>query len=96
MIGWVKGRDRMVKIEKKGGETEEYTRKKVLLSLIHAGTPPDQAERIAADIESWLGSQGETIVKSSDVRQRIKDILKRINPQAARGYIIYRKSQAAK
>ena len=86
----------MVKIEKKGGEAEEYERKKILLSLIRAGTPPDQAERIVADVESWLNSQEEVVVKSSDIRQRIINILKKINPQAAQGYKIHRKSQAAK
>ncbi len=83
----------VVIIQKKGGETENFERKKAHLSLIRAGTPPDQAERIVDDIETWLSSQSTEIVSSSEIRQRIIDVLKKINPQAARGYKIHRQSK---
>lgn len=85
-----------MKVQKRDGSIEDFERKKILLVLIRAGTPPDQAERILNDIESWLNSQNLEVIPSSDIRLRIINILKRINPQAARGYKLYRKSQALK
>ena len=84
----------MVKIQKRDGRTEDYERKKLLLSLIRSDSPPDQAERILSNIESWLTTQEGEIIKSSEIKTKILDILKRINPQAARVYKTYRKSQA--
>lgn len=82
----------MVKVQKNDGNVENFEKKKLLLSLIRAGAPPDQAERILLNIESWLNSQEQKIIKSSEIRIRVVNILKRINPQAARGYKIFRKS----
>ncbi len=82
----------MVKVEKKEGNVEEFEKKKLVLSLLRAGSPPDQAERILANIEAWLNSQEQKNIKSSEIKIRVGNILKRINPQAARGYKIYRKS----
>ena len=84
----------MVKVEKKDGNAEDFEKKKLLLSLIRAGAPPDQAERILLNIEAWLNSQEQEIIKSSEIRMRVANILKRINPEAARSYKMYRKSQA--
>ncbi len=86
----------MVKVQKKDGGTEDYERKKILLSLIRAGSPPDQAERILLNIESWLGTQEVEIVKSSEIRVKILDILKKINPQAAKVYKAFRKPQSSR
>ncbi len=82
----------MVKVQKQEGNVEEFEKKKLLLSLLRAGSPPDQAERILANIETWLNSQEQKIIKSSEIKIRVGNILKRINPQAARGYKLYRKS----
>ena len=86
----------MPKVQKQDGSVTDFDSKKMLLSLVRAGVAPDQAERILDNIRSWFYSLDMEFVKSSDIRQRIVDLLKKINPQAARGYKMFRKSQALK
>ena len=86
----------MPKVQKQDGGIEDFDTKKMLLSLVRAGVAPDQAERILDNVRSWFYTLDMELVKSSDIRQRTADLLKKINPQAAQGYKIFKKSQALK
>jgi transcriptional regulator NrdR family protein len=81
------------KIQKKDGSLENYDRTKLLLSIIRAQATPDQAEEVLSKIESWLIQSKEESVSTKEVHDKVVEVLKVLNPHAAQGYEIYRKSQ---
>ena len=82
-----------VKIQKKDGILENYDRSKLLSSMIKAQATPEQAEAALTKVESWLTQVKTESVSSQEVHNKVIEILKGINPQAAQGYESYRKSQ---
>jgi len=81
------------KIQKKDGTLENYDRTKLILSMIRAQATPDQAEAALSQVESWLTQLKQESVSTQEVHAKVIEILKSINPTAAQGYEIYRKSQ---
>jgi len=81
------------KIQKKDGTLENYDRAKLLLSMVRAQATPDQAETALSQVESWLTQSKQESVSTKEVHDKVVEILKGINPHAAQGYEIYRKSQ---
>lgn len=81
------------KIQKKDGTLEPYDRAKLLLSMIRAQATPDQAEAALAQIESWLTELKQESVTTQEIHSKTSEVLKGLNPHAAQGYEIYRKSQ---
>lgn len=84
----------MLQIQKKDGSSQDYDRRKLLTSLIRAQATPEQAMRVATDIETWLVSQNIQVVKSDDIKARIMEDLNKINPDAAHAYEVYKKAVA--
>lgn len=84
----------MLQIQKKDGTLESFDRRKVLNSLIRAQATPDQALKVAQDIENWLMSLGNTTINSGEIRVRIHEDLSKINPDAAHAYQVYKKAQS--
>ncbi|OGM16026.1 hypothetical protein A2V56_01450 [Candidatus Woesebacteria bacterium RBG_19FT_COMBO_42_9] len=84
----------VLQIQKKDGSSQDYDRRKLLTSLIRAQATPEQAMRVATDIETWLVSQNIQVVKSDDIKARIMEDLNKINPDAAHAYEVYKKAVA--
>ncbi|OGM04377.1 hypothetical protein A3E15_01275 [Candidatus Woesebacteria bacterium RIFCSPHIGHO2_12_FULL_42_9] len=84
----------MLQIQKKDGSSQDYDRRKLLTSLIRAQATPEQAMRVATDIESWLVSLNVQVVKSEEIKARIVEDLNKINPNAAHAYEVYKKAEA--
>jgi len=85
---------RVLQIQKKDGSSQDYDRRKLLTSLIRAQATPEQAMRVATDIESWLVSLNVQVVKSEEIKARIVEDLNKINPNAAHAYEVYKKAEA--
>jgi len=84
----------VLQIQKKDGSSQDYDRRKLLTSLIRAQATPEQAMRVATDIESWLVSLNVQVVKSEEIKARIVEDLNKINPNAAHAYEVYKKAEA--
>jgi len=84
----------VLQIQKKDGSSQDYDRRKLLTSLIRAQATPEQAMRVATDIESWLVSLNVQVVKSEEIKARIVEDLNKINPDAAHAYEVYKKAEA--
>ena len=84
----------MLQIQKKDGSSQDYDRRKLLTSLIRAQATPEQAMRVATDIESWLVSLNVQVVKSEEIKARIVEDLNKVNPDAAHAYEVYKKAEA--
>ena len=85
---------RVLQIQKKDGSSQDYDRRKLLTSLIRAQATPEQAMRVATDIETWLVSLNVQVVKSEEIKARIVEDLNKINPNAAHAYEVYKKAEA--
>jgi len=84
----------VLQVQKKDGSSQDYDRRKLLTSLIRAQATPEQAMRVATDIETWLVSQNLQVVQSDVIKARIIEDLKRVNPDAAHNYEAYKKAEA--
>jgi transcriptional regulator NrdR family protein len=84
----------MFKVQKNDGRVENFDKNKILISVIRATGTPDQAEKVLSEVEAWLARQGKQVVKSSSIKGVVLESLRRINPDVAGGYEIYRKAQA--
>ena len=85
---------RVLQIQKKDGSSQDYDRRKLLTSLIRAQATPEQAMRVATDIETWLVSLNVQVVKSEEIKARIVEDLNKVNPDAAHAYEVYKKAEA--
>jgi len=81
-----------IKVQKKNGSLQDFDRSKVTNGLVKSGATFDQAESVAAQIEAWIqGAAVNGLVKTSEIRTKILEILQPINPDAAAKFGAYRK-----
>lgn len=81
-----------LKVEKKGGQIESFTKDKVASSVVKAGGTPEQGESIATQVENWTPSVAKDgIVKTNEIRVKVLELLRAVNPQAAAAYEAYKK-----
>ncbi len=82
----------MYKVQKKDGQLEDFDRSKIVNGVIKAGCTPEEAERVASEIESWLPTVAvDGAVKSTDLRVKGLEILRTVNPGVAATYESYQK-----
>ena len=81
-----------IKVEKKDGQQEDFDRSKVSSGAIKAGASIEQAESIIGQVETWVKTTAVNgVVKSSDIRTKVLELLQSANPEAAAKYGAYRK-----
>lgn len=81
-----------LKVEKKDGRMESFQREKVSGSVVKAGGTPEQGESIASQVENWAPSVAQnSVLKTSEIRTKVIELLKGVNPEAAARYEAYKK-----
>lgn len=86
----------MFKVQKKDGQLEDFDRNKVLSGLVKSGVSSEEAEKIAAQIEGWLPTiAAEGVVKTMDIRSKVLELLRAVNPVVASSFENYQKAVAA-
>lgn len=81
-----------IKVEKKDGSLEDFDRNKVSGGLTVAGVASEDAEAITGQVEVWIqGAAVEGVVKSSEIRIKVLELLKPINPEIAAKFESYQK-----
>lgn len=82
----------MFKVQKKDGTLEDFDRSKVVSGVIKAGGTPEDAEKVAVEIEVWLPTVAvDNVVQSSALRVKGLEILQTVNPTAAATFEAYKK-----
>jgi len=82
----------MFKVQKKGGLVEDFDRNKIVVGVVRAGCTPEEAERVASEIETWLPTVAvEGVVQSTDLRTKGLEVLRVVNPTVAATYEAYQK-----
>ncbi len=81
-----------LKVEKRGGEIENWNYDKILLSIGKAMIPLERAEKIASQVEEWAKSQAKKgVISSEDLKDKIISLLKESDPISAEAYRVYKK-----
>lgn len=81
-----------VKVQKKDGRLEDFNRDKVNRGVVKSGASSEEAENIAAQIETWAqGAAVNGVVKSSDIRIKVLELLRPVNSAAATTFEAYKK-----
>jgi len=80
-------------VQKRDGKIQIFDRTKISTSLINAGTDVEQAENITVQIENWSKENAKGgIILTKDIRIKLLELLKPINPEAALAYEKYKKN----
>lgn len=84
----------MYKVSKKDGTEENFDRTKLVNGAVSAGASPDEAEKVADEIEAWLPTAAkDNVVNSMDIRTKGLEVLKTVNPDVAAKFESYSKPQ---
>ena len=81
-----------LKVEKRDGDLEDWNYDKILLSIGKSMMPLKRSEKIASQVERWANKASKRgVVTSTDIRDKIIEILKEADPVAAESYELYKK-----
>lgn len=81
-----------VKVQKKSGELEDFDRAKVLNGVMKSGATPEEAENVTAQTEAWVQTAAVNgVVQTTEVRAKVLEILRSVNPTAAASFEAYQK-----
>jgi 2-phosphoglycerate kinase len=81
-----------LKVRKRNGHLQDFDHQKIANSIAKAGGLPEQAEDIAVQVENWAqGTAVDRMVPSSEIRNKVLELLRISNPEAAKSYEQYRK-----
>lgn len=79
-----------IKVQKRDGRIEPFMKEKLINGMVKAGATQEQAQSIADQIETWaLGTAQNGIVKTSDIRTKLLELLGGVNPAAAAAFETY-------
>jgi transcriptional regulator NrdR family protein len=82
-----------IKVQKNDGQLEDFDRSKVSAGAVNSGASSEEAETIAAQVETWAqGTAVDGVIKSSDIRTKVLELLRSINPGAAATFEMYKKT----
>ena len=82
-----------LKVKKRDGQLEPFSHTKVIGSLILAGATPEQAKRLSGQIEIWASQVAhDGVIETVKIREKILDLLKPINVNAAVSFDAYKKN----
>lgn len=83
-----------IKVQKRDEQLEDFDRNKITNGVIRSGATPEQAEDIADQAESWVQAAAvDGVIKSSDIRPKVLDLLRAANPEAAANFEAYKKPE---
>lgn len=78
--------------QKKDGSLEPFDRNKIKNGLIKSGASEAEAESITSQVETWAQTAAvNNVVKTVDIRTKVLETLKGVNPTVAASFEAYRK-----
>jgi hypothetical protein len=80
------------KVRKRGGGVEPWNIDKTINSVAVAGVSMNEARYVAGLVEEWADKNSESgIVSSSEIRNKVTELLKVVDPVAHDTYVAYKK-----
>jgi 2-phosphoglycerate kinase len=81
-----------LKVKKRDGDVEPWSYDKLLSSIVKSGVELQAAKKIATEIESWAKKvANENLMNSISVRDKVIELVGKVDPVAADTYSIYKK-----
>ena len=81
-----------IKVKKRDGKVEAWDYDKVLASIGKSMVPLKKAETVAMSVEKWLKKAAvKGVVTSTEVRDRVIEVLREVDSVAADNYQAYKK-----
>ena len=82
-----------IKVQKKDGRLEDFDRSKMARGILKSGATTEQAENIAAQVETWAQTASVNgVVGALEIRTKVLEVLRSVNPEAAAAFEAYRKA----
>lgn len=82
----------MYQVRKKDGQVQDFDRTKITSGVVNAGATPEEAERVAVEVENWLPTVvTEGIVEAAALRDKVLEVLGMVNPTVAGVFGAYQK-----
>ena len=64
--------------------------------MVRSGATPEEAEKVTVQIEGWLpGVAVNGVVNTTDIRTKVLELLRVVNPTAASNFEAYQKPVSA-
>ena len=82
-----------MKVTKRDGSQEDFDRTKVVGGALKAGATQEEAEKIAGEVETWVGTVEGGVVSSNDIAAKVVEALRSTNSAAANAYEAFRTSK---
>lgn len=84
-----------LQVQKKDGTLEPFDRSKISAGIVNSGATPQQAESITSQVEAWAsGVAQKGVVKSADIRVKVLELLKEVNPNIVAAFEGFQKPSA--
>jgi transcriptional regulator NrdR family protein len=80
-----------ITVIKKDGHSEQFSRDKLTTAITKVGVSTDVAAAISLLVETWLTGSLKEEVSSMDIRYKVIDLLKMVNPIQAAVYESHKK-----
>lgn len=81
-----------LQVQKKDGSLQPFDRNKISAGLIKSGASATEAESITSQVEAWAqGAAQNGVIKSLEVRAKVLELLRGVNPTAAAAFEAYQK-----
>lgn len=81
-----------IKVQKKDGRLEDFDRSKISGGIVKSGATPEQAENVATQVENWVQTIAVNgVVSAAQIKEKVLEILRSVNPEAAVAFEAYRK-----
>ena len=82
-----------LRVLKTTGKIEDFQCTKIINGILKAGGTSDQAEEISHKITDWIVQQrSPKPTKTTEIREKVLQLLKEVNPQAGETFVNYRKT----
>lgn len=84
-----------LKVRKNDGSLEGFDRAKISGGAMKSGATAEQAEQVASQVEAWAqGAAIDGIIATTEVRAKVLEALRLVNPTAAASFEAYQKPVA--
>lgn len=76
-----------LKVRKKDGRIEPFDRSKMASGIQKSGASPEEAEKIASQVEAWAQSAAvDGVISTSELRTKVLELLRATNPTVATSF----------
>lgn len=82
-----------LKVRKRDGRIEPFDRNKMATGIQRSGASPEEAEKVASQVEAWAQSATvDGVISSTELRTKVLELLRMVNPTTATNFEQFKKS----